>query len=928
MKLISTSLPAKVFLLAVLLRKAGTTSALFLFLFFICHPERAFAQNRIHVNAAATGANSGQSWADAFQDLKTALQTAQEGDTVWVAEGTYLPTDGTNRDSSFRLRSGVRLYGGFAGTEAELAERDWQAHPTVLSGDIGVPGDSTDNAYTILYMENPDSMTVVDGFVLRFGNAASPDPTEQANSPRRSGGAMYIMGADGEAYPTIRNCRFERNYALKFGGAVYINGTNNGSVAPMFLDCVFERNTSGLDGGAVYRKGSSWVERTPDFGGCTFVHNSSTRWAGGLYYEDAETVDTFQVWNTTFISNDGHGLGGAALLSVGREMGSKIDVQRCVFQSNYGSLGAALCLVNIMSLSNTDFIHISDSKFIKNAATSSGAVIYAQSFGITTDSEISIEKCSFIENISLGTSSVIFAEMSIYGSITMSNSNFIKNDVTGLLDFSPTNKSRINNCKIIDNAFYAGMFSLFKNNDAEMSNVIISRNTIASSLGYLLFIRETTLKVSNSIIEGSRILYQDVIPGTPAQSSINISNSILSGQDFITYEGNIIQTSTQISNCLLDGANLNCANLPPGVTCGPGNLFGLDPMFRDTAAGDYSLLPCSPLINAGSNPAAANIPTDLAGNPRILGGTVDIGAYESPAFALAALPAVQPACTGASNGSISVSPAFGCEPYTYSWQPSVGDSAHISNLPPLTYFLTVTDGSGRQVFDTVAVPLAPAPLLSLAAQDLACGSETGGSITATVGGGTPPFHYSWLPSVSDSAHASQLSPGAYALTLSDANGCLDSASAVIALIGSLTPMVGGTPISCHSAADGRLSAMPANGAPPFSWLWQGWAGTDSIAQPLGPGNYSVTVSDAYGCTFSFAFQPLTDPDSLWLTAGHTDNTDTQMPNGTAVVTTTSGGTPFPAPPPYTYSWSTGETGHFITGLPEATYTVTVTDSRG
>ncbi|MBK6995402.1 MAG: hypothetical protein IPH31_10915 [Lewinellaceae bacterium] len=358
--------------------------------------------------------------------------------------------------------------------------------------------------------------------------------------------------------------------------------------------------------------------------------------------------------------------------------------------------------------------------------------------------------------------------------------------------------------------------------------------------------------------------------------------------------------------------------------CGPNNLYGLNPLFRDTANHDYSLLPCSPLINAGSNLAASGILTDLAGNPRILEGTVDIGAYEAPAFALAAEPEVHPACVGAPNGSIAINPAFGCEPYSYNWSPNAGNGPELNGLPPGNYLLTVTDGSGRQILDTVAVAAAASPDLALASTDVQCGTTAGGSLSASVTSGTAPYQYTWLPNAADTALLFQQQPGDYAITVVDANGCQDSASSSIALLGMLTIMVDGNTISCHNAADGWLSALPATGAAPFSWDWQGWPGMDSIAQPLGPGNYAVTVSDAFGCTAAFAFPPMDQPDSLWATVGTNAQTDLVMPNGTAVVTTISGGTS-----PFDYLWEPGgSTTQAIAGLTAGTYTVTVTDNNG
>lgn len=91
----------------------------------------------IYVDADATGLADGSSWADAFIDLQDALDVAQAGDEIWVAEGVYKPDRGTgDRGMSFEMVCGASIYGGFAGDETCRDERDWNKHRTVLSGDL------------------------------------------------------------------------------------------------------------------------------------------------------------------------------------------------------------------------------------------------------------------------------------------------------------------------------------------------------------------------------------------------------------------------------------------------------------------------------------------------------------------------------------------------------------------------------------------------------------------------------------------------------------------------------------------------------------------------------------------------------------------------------------------------------------------------
>ncbi|MEQ1746429.1 MAG: choice-of-anchor Q domain-containing protein, partial [Saprospiraceae bacterium] len=112
-----------------------------------------------------------------------------------------------------------------------------------------------------------------------------------------------------------------------------------------------------------------------------------------------------------------------------------------------------------------------------------------------------------------------------------------------------------------------------------------------------------------------------------------------------------------LTHCYFD--SLNCSALPPSVTCGPGMIIGGDPMFVNPDSGDYRLRPCSPLVNAGSN-AYVSTPIDLPGNPRIRGGTVDIGAYEHQGPTLAAAPSAQPSCPGGASGAIGIEVQEAC----------------------------------------------------------------------------------------------------------------------------------------------------------------------------------------------------------------------------------------------------------------------------
>ena len=876
------------------------------------------AQTRYYVDGNAGGQDNGQNWSDAFLELHDALALALSGDEIWVAKGEYYPSATGDRSARFQLTSGVKLYGSFAGTEMLLEERQIDQHPSILSGDIGVTGDSLDNSYTILHLAHPELGTWVDGFTFRCGQADNPVlPNFQAGT---SGAAIFMEGANSIAYPNIQNCVFEHNTARSNGGAVYVDGGGTGSVAPIFKNCRFYQNRSFLgSGGAVYRNGGSWIERPKDIENCQFIENWAARSGGGLYLNDAERSDTANIVGCQFQGNLAAQCSDAVAWGYARNTGSYLKVVKCSFTEHHRT-GTLLMDVFGQDLPTSEFYAVIDScVFYNNSLIDPGIRTMIGGLRIYGESKWEISNTLISNN--LGT--VFWCEESNRGGPHIFRNTELSYNSGGVL-FSFSSGIFGRNLSIYNNTS-ARIFNYFINFPGEDNSFQLSNSEVFNNeLFYFSnFTGRDSSAIASCTFSNNKITWADF-----GNSSMHIFNSISFNNHYITQfsnNGKIIPFLFDwLDTLYVYNSSLDTLPISPVHFYGPGCLFSTDPLFTDYQDGNLNLLPCSPLINAGSNLAAAGILTDIAGNPRIQEGTVDIGAYEAPAFALAAAPQLQPACIGASNGSINLLPEHGCEPLVYIWSPNVSDSSHASHLSHGAYIFTITDGSGRQISDTVTVASAPSPEIALASTDVQCGLQAGGSLSASVASGTAPFQYQWLPGAADTSHLSQLQPGAYALTVVDANGCLDSASALIALMGQLTPMIDGQGISCHGAADAWLSLTPATGAPPFSWLWQGWPGTDSIAQPLGPGQYSVTVTDAYGCTASNTFPYTAEPDALWIGTGSNAQTQTNPPNGTAVVTTISGGTS-----PFEYLWEPGgSTTQAIAGLAAGTYTVTVTDGHG
>lgn len=218
----------------------------------------------IYVKQGSQG--KGSSWKDAVGDLRTALQQAREQQEIWVAAGTYYP--GNDRKAFFQIKNNIKLYGGFAGYERTRDERDWYKNLTILSGEIGAPGNA-DNNYTIIYTAGVSSGTIVDGFVI---SGAASNGASQLGNLDRSGGGWFNDGSRTESSPTIANCLFIDNFARE--GAGLFNYANGGACRPRILDCQFINNSAHLEGGAIFNDGRNGIAN-PLIQSCYFLENMS-----------------------------------------------------------------------------------------------------------------------------------------------------------------------------------------------------------------------------------------------------------------------------------------------------------------------------------------------------------------------------------------------------------------------------------------------------------------------------------------------------------------------------------------------------------------------------------------------------------------------------------------------------------------------------
>jgi subtilase family serine protease len=229
-----------------------------------------------YVDAAAPGPTfDGSSWSSAFTTLQSALSVATGGDRILVGEGSYYP--GTSRSSTFTLTNGVDVYGGYAGYGASNPNaQNPSQYPTILSGDIGVVGNASDNVYHVVSASSDTPGTTLDGFTIEFGNADS-------SAPIPDGGGLYA-NLNG---PTVIDCTFLDNSAYASGGGVYIAGTSTTHPGSgVFINCVFVGN-SAAKGGA-----DSGFDAGQTFTNCTFTQNTSSSAGEALYIQNLTAILT------------------------------------------------------------------------------------------------------------------------------------------------------------------------------------------------------------------------------------------------------------------------------------------------------------------------------------------------------------------------------------------------------------------------------------------------------------------------------------------------------------------------------------------------------------------------------------------------------------------------------------------------------------
>jgi predicted outer membrane repeat protein len=545
-----------------------------------------------YVSPSGNGSD-GLSWDTAFTGLQDALSAAASGDEIWVAAGVYTP--GPLRTNSFYLLPGGALYGGFAGSESSLAERDWVTNPTILSGDmdgndINTDGNSTaetsadivgDNSYHVVYADGSTTSvtesTILDGFVITAGKA-------NGSNANAWGGGFYCNGAGSgkECSPSLRNVTFSGNTAAEFSGAMFNNGSNSGASSPILTDVTFSGNSAEY-GGAMVNAGFLGTS-SPSLTNVTFSGNAADV-GGAMYNYGDQGTSSPSLTNVTFLGNTA-GTGGAMYNYSSYGGTSSPSLINVTFSGNAADAGGAMVNYGSQGTSSPNLNHVT---FSGNTADVYGGAMYNYAYQ--------------------GTSSPNLNHVTFSGNTADAGGAMFNDGYQGTSNPSLTNVTFFGNTADAGGAMYnygnQGTSSL------NLNNVTFSGNTAAEYGGAMY--NYGLLGVS------SPSLSNVVLWGNTAPSGSQIYNSSAN----ITFTTSLVQGG-------IDGAGIQ--NYFSTVTDGGGNLAA-DPMFVDAANGDVHLQYGSPAIDTGTN-AAISLTTDLDGSPRKVDGDldgsviVDMGAYE------------------------------------------------------------------------------------------------------------------------------------------------------------------------------------------------------------------------------------------------------------------------------------------------------------
>lgn len=733
--------------------------------------------NIIYVDIDVTdGLQDGSSWANAFSSLEGALNSADAGDILWVAEGEYKLND-DDRLNAFVLRDSIAIYGGFAGDELYFAERVPDMHPTVLSGDIGVANDSTDNSYHILRIQDAYNYAIVDGLQIQDGNAIGGN----IGFPFVEDGAGILLYAAFEITDTaeiiLNNLALLENTARN-GAAFAFDDGYCVSTKLMISDSRFFNNKAQRRGGAIAIPFSSGQQKDMEVYDCSFERNESFMGGGGAIFDENDRCN-WSIIKSSFAFNKTI-FGGGGGIEINQQNGTKsLFVSNTNFSDNQCTGdGGAIDIANIEGTTNVDF-YLEYCSFNENQSIgNSGGGIFIGSLDPFT-LNFHAQECSFINNRALtrGGSLAVFTDgAGGNGNIQINRCHFTGNSCGDNIGGGLRLVVATPNDNIVTNRLFhiAVDNSLFAGNTGAISQSAVGLESAVQSV-----IRNCTI-VDNGITPFVKNYFPDFNDDT-FFNNMHLKNSIIwepeSPIGAILYNGDPDDLSLfdyQLDHCIISADN---CDLPGGGDACESNLnfFNSNPLFIDEAAENYRLAGCSPGLNAGVFLEDIGS-VDLDGNQRVTEEVIDLGAYENTSINLVVDSLIEMVdCYGDSTAFISLGSTGGAAPLTFSLIGEYGevqnDSGFFNNLSAGNYTLMIEDFVGCT--DSVTVQITEPEVLQLYStiENYLQGQQGGSIIIDSIIGGTMPYELVFEEVLLMNEEINGLLAGSYNLLIEDSLGC-------------------------------------------------------------------------------------------------------------------------------------------------------------
>jgi hypothetical protein len=407
--------------------------------------------SRIYVDADAGGDNTGVSWANAFRSLQDACAAAGKlppalAAELWIAEGTYRPSETGDTDAYFQVSPNTGYYGGFAGTETAKTQRIPGAHPVTITGDLGggvyaehlfMSADlggrnaafgemkfTKTRAFTgmgrngpAVYVSGANNVTITNGVfedLQANGNGGAVNASTssggsvnirdcefketQTLGAYNAGGAVSVSASPGSSV-SISGCEFKNTQAGSSGGAVYAYSPD-GFIG--IMDCTFEDTRSGGNGGAVSVSAAGSV----NISGCKFKKTLAEN-DGGAVSAVPGTGGSTSISGCEFKETQAGNEGGA--VSVVSSSGGSVNISDCDFENTQAKFGGAVLAVPYSS------VNITGCFFTGTRAEYHGGAICAFAFNVTSSS-VSISNCDF-ENTQAGEAGGAISSINVFSCV-------------------------------------------------------------------------------------------------------------------------------------------------------------------------------------------------------------------------------------------------------------------------------------------------------------------------------------------------------------------------------------------------------------------------------------------------------------------------------------------------------------------------------